>query len=329
NCRALLVQGGLPYCLTKVHTGKNMKERRRVLAAGGTFSSSDRDSLVCGVLPVTRGLGNHGDKRLKDCVIVDPYVTSVPIYQHSQFLILASGGLWEVLSDEEVTCLLLQMLPDQQIPPPREISQLLWPLLHGQQEPESGDVTIGPQFPGQHDARNTPATRDQIFAEQHDARNTPATSDQIFAEQHDARNTPTTSDQIFAEQHDARNTPATSDQIFAEQSHQSYMGIASYVKSEPNLVLQKDQMQLQMPNSTGDPHLNFRNLNSCENAEPSEEPNMTSASPDITDSVHATRADKRKELSRAMAEHLTQAAILAGAKNNLTVMVVLLPGCGI
>ena len=39
--------------------------------------------------------------------------------------------------------------------------------------------------------------------------------------------------------------------------------------------------------------------------------------------------ERRRELARLMAEHLVQAALLAGSRNNITVMVALLPGCGI
>ena len=42
-----------------------------------------------------------------------------------------------------------------------------------------------------------------------------------------------------------------------------------------------------------------------------------------------TRDQFHREFSRTMAEHLVQAALLAGAKDNITVMVILLPGCGI
>ena len=73
---------------------------------GGNLSTSDKDSRLNGVLSVTRGLGNHGDKKLKDCVVVDPHVTTVPIDQYAQFLVLASHGVWEVFSPEEVASLL-------------------------------------------------------------------------------------------------------------------------------------------------------------------------------------------------------------------------------
>ena len=42
-----------------------------------------------------------------------------------------------------------------------------------------------------------------------------------------------------------------------------------------------------------------------------------------------TREHLQRDLSKTMAEHLVQAALLAGAKDNITVMVILLPGCGV
>ena len=42
-----------------------------------------------------------------------------------------------------------------------------------------------------------------------------------------------------------------------------------------------------------------------------------------------TREEMLRHFSRAMAERLTQAALLAGSRNNISVMVLLLPGCGL
>ena len=39
--------------------------------------------------------------------------------------------------------------------------------------------------------------------------------------------------------------------------------------------------------------------------------------------------DVRREYAKSMAEHLVQAALLGGSKNNITVMVILLPGSGL
>lgn len=42
-----------------------------------------------------------------------------------------------------------------------------------------------------------------------------------------------------------------------------------------------------------------------------------------------TRDELHREFARKMSEHLTQAALLAGSRDNVSVMVVLLPGCGL
>lgn len=42
-----------------------------------------------------------------------------------------------------------------------------------------------------------------------------------------------------------------------------------------------------------------------------------------------SREHFQRDLSRTMAEHLVQAALLAGAKDNVTAMIILLPGCGV
>lgn len=42
-----------------------------------------------------------------------------------------------------------------------------------------------------------------------------------------------------------------------------------------------------------------------------------------------TREQLYREIAKTMAEHLVQAALLAGSRDNITVNVVLLPGCGV
>ncbi len=46
-------------------------------------------------------------------------------------------------------------------------------------------------------------------------------------------------------------------------------------------------------------------------------------------SVSITRDEIHREFARAMSERLVHAAIMAGAKDNITATVVLLPGCGL
>jgi serine/threonine protein phosphatase PrpC len=91
-----------------VDTAKNLK-MFCLYILGGYISESQKDLKVNGILSATRGLGNHGDPKLKKCVPFEPYTTSVPIDQYAQFLILATKGVWEVFSEEEAATLVCQV----------------------------------------------------------------------------------------------------------------------------------------------------------------------------------------------------------------------------
>lgn len=109
NVHAVLCKNGKSYCLTKEHSTSNSKERDRILQNGGNISTNEPKGLVEGLIKTTRGLGHHGDPKLKKYVIPVPHTISVPIDDSCQFLILASNGLWEVLDKNEVVVLTLRM----------------------------------------------------------------------------------------------------------------------------------------------------------------------------------------------------------------------------
>lgn len=113
NIRAVLCRGdGSIERLSTNHCPKDKKERQRVRKAKGDISNSEKTALVNGVLKSTRGLGNHGDPILKTSVIKTPAVNCLTLEESDQFLILASNGVWEVLSEEEVILLLEDIIPD-------------------------------------------------------------------------------------------------------------------------------------------------------------------------------------------------------------------------
>ena len=64
--------------------------------AGASVQGDRKGYRVNGVLDTTRGLGNHGDPSLKAAVAAEPYTTSVAINSETEFLILATHGIWEV-----------------------------------------------------------------------------------------------------------------------------------------------------------------------------------------------------------------------------------------
>ncbi|KAF8412124.1 hypothetical protein HHK36_000080 [Tetracentron sinense] len=102
NCgdsRAVLSRGGSVVPLSHDHKPDRPDEMERVEAAGGRVINWD-GYRVLGVLATSRSIGDH---YLKPYVISDPEVIVSKRTVSDEFLILASDGLWDVISNE-VAC---------------------------------------------------------------------------------------------------------------------------------------------------------------------------------------------------------------------------------
>ncbi|KAL3844264.1 hypothetical protein ACJIZ3_001667 [Penstemon smallii] len=101
NCgdsRAVLCRGKEPLPLSVDHKPNREDEYARIEAAGGKVIQWN-GHRVFGVLAMSRSIG---DKYLKPSIIPDPEVMFVPRAREDECLILASDGLWDVMSNEEV-----------------------------------------------------------------------------------------------------------------------------------------------------------------------------------------------------------------------------------
>ncbi|WVZ99665.1 hypothetical protein U9M48_044928 [Paspalum notatum var. saurae] len=102
NCgdsRAVLCRGGVAVPLSSDHKPDRPDELQRVEAAGGRVINWN-GSRVLGVLATSRSIGDY---YLKPYVSAEPEVTVVERTEQDEFLILASDGLWDVVSNE-VAC---------------------------------------------------------------------------------------------------------------------------------------------------------------------------------------------------------------------------------
>lgn len=104
NCgdsRAVLCRGGVAIPLTEDHKAAREDETARVEAAGGQilFWNGVR---VMGVLAVSRAIGDHC---LRPFVIAHPEVTIIGRHEEDELLLLASDGLWDVLTNQEAVSL--------------------------------------------------------------------------------------------------------------------------------------------------------------------------------------------------------------------------------
>ncbi|KAI3468094.1 hypothetical protein Pfo_024757 [Paulownia fortunei] len=101
NCgdsRAVLCRGKEPMALSVDHKPNREDEYARIEAAGGKVIQWN-GHRVFGVLAMSRSIG---DRYLKPWIIPDPEVMFVPRTREDECLILASDGLWDVMTNEEV-----------------------------------------------------------------------------------------------------------------------------------------------------------------------------------------------------------------------------------
>ncbi|KAJ0971716.1 hypothetical protein J5N97_019675 [Dioscorea zingiberensis] len=100
NCgdsRAVISRGGVAIPLSVDHKPERPDELARVEAAGGTVVHW-HGYRIFGVLATSRAIG---DFCLKPYVIAEPEVMVVDRTYKDEFLILASDGLWDVVSSEK------------------------------------------------------------------------------------------------------------------------------------------------------------------------------------------------------------------------------------
>ncbi|PIA61984.1 hypothetical protein AQUCO_00200167v1 [Aquilegia coerulea] len=119
NCgdsRAVLCRGGKAIPLSSDHKPDRLDERLRIEAAGGHVIYWDVPRVVgdLGVLAMSRAIG---DDYLKPYVCSEPEVTITDRTVEDECLILASDGLWDVLSNETACCIARMCLKNGQVPP--------------------------------------------------------------------------------------------------------------------------------------------------------------------------------------------------------------------
>lgn len=100
NCgdsRAVLCRGKEPVALSVDHKPNREDEYARIEAAGGKVIQWN-GHRVFGILAMSRSIG---DRYLKPWIIPEPEVMFIPRAKEDECLILASDGLWDVMTNEE------------------------------------------------------------------------------------------------------------------------------------------------------------------------------------------------------------------------------------
>lgn len=101
DSRAVICRGGHAIAVSRDHKPDQKDERQRIEEAGG-FVMWAGTWRVGGVLAVSRAFG---DRLLKQYVVADPEIKEERVDSSLEFLILASDGLWDVVSNEEAVAM--------------------------------------------------------------------------------------------------------------------------------------------------------------------------------------------------------------------------------
>ncbi|XP_051151118.1 probable protein phosphatase 2C 59 isoform X2 [Andrographis paniculata] len=101
DSRAVICRGGKAFAVSRDHKPDQTDERQRIEDAGG-FVMWAGTWRVGGVLAVSRAFG---DRLLKQFVVADPEIQEEKVDETLEFLILASDGLWDVVTNEEAVCM--------------------------------------------------------------------------------------------------------------------------------------------------------------------------------------------------------------------------------
>lgn len=102
DCRAVLCRDSASLQLTKDHKADTEEERARLTSAGWDVSN---DGYVFGELAVSRalGLGHYkADPSTQGAILSEPELHYMPLEKGDEFLVMASDGLWDVMSNQQV-----------------------------------------------------------------------------------------------------------------------------------------------------------------------------------------------------------------------------------
>lgn len=98
DCRAVMSRGGTAEALTTDHRPSLESERERIEALGAYVDCCRGVWRIQGSLAVSRSIG---DQHLKRWVIADPETKTLQITPDCEFIVLASDGLWDKVTNQE------------------------------------------------------------------------------------------------------------------------------------------------------------------------------------------------------------------------------------
>eukprot|EP01064_Diplonema_japonicum_P030648 TRINITY_DN5267_c0_g1_i1.p1 TRINITY_DN5267_c0_g1~~TRINITY_DN5267_c0_g1_i1.p1 ORF type:complete len:653 (+),score=140.33 TRINITY_DN5267_c0_g1_i1:577-2535(+) len=122
---AILCRNNSPISLTECHRPDQALEKEAVMSYGGEIVQVGGFSRVEGMVSVTRSIG---DRPCKEYLRRDPHVTTMELTPQDDFIVLATDGLWDVMSAEEVVEYVTQCKGEVDAAAQGQKSQLMSPM---------------------------------------------------------------------------------------------------------------------------------------------------------------------------------------------------------
>ncbi|KAL8493670.1 hypothetical protein ACS0TY_024743 [Phlomoides rotata] len=110
DCRTIICREGNAYALSRDHVASCLEERDRVVGAGGQVKwQVDTWRIGPAALQVTRSIG---DDDLKPFVTAEPEITETLLSSEDEYIVMASDGLWDVMSNGDVVSIIKDTVKD-------------------------------------------------------------------------------------------------------------------------------------------------------------------------------------------------------------------------
>ncbi|KAH7670761.1 protein phosphatase 1L protein [Dioscorea alata] len=105
DCRVVMSKNGVAYALTSDHRPSRDDERIRIENSGGYVNCRNGVWRVQDSLAVSRAIG---DENMKKWVISEPETCKLKLTSECEFLIMASDGLWDKVSNQEAVDIVMK-----------------------------------------------------------------------------------------------------------------------------------------------------------------------------------------------------------------------------
>ncbi|CAK61936.1 unnamed protein product (macronuclear) [Paramecium tetraurelia] len=112
DCKAVVFREDSHQQLNSIHIPQSKEENQRIHKQGGLITKRQNICRVSGQLTVTR---SFGDFHLKKFVISEPEISKYQIKDNDRYIVMASDGFWNELSETAIQQILQKVDPSKNV----------------------------------------------------------------------------------------------------------------------------------------------------------------------------------------------------------------------